>query len=913
MHINKLLLFGFCAVISVSVLSGCSEPDQPITEEGSAKTEAATSTSTNAPVGRLDKTVTPKHYNLELRIDPTQDIFSGVVSIDVFFNEAVESIWLHGENLDVSEAFLIVDGATRIDATYEQHLDSGVAQVTFSQPVAKGPATLHFIYTAPFNTSVNALFKITRGEESYVASQFEPTGARQLLPGFDDPDFKVPFDLTIITRADDVVVTTTPEQSADVLEDGFVRHVFETTRPLPTYLLAFAVGPYDLVDFGMIPVNSVRDREVALRGVTAKGLGDRIQYALKNTDGILSKLEEYFGTPYPYKKLDIIAVPESFGGAMENPGAITYDEYLVLLDENSPLDQRRAYTYVHAHELAHQWFGNLVTPVWWNDIWLNEAFATWMGNKAANAFWTDGEFDRRSLIGALGAMGNDSLASARQIREPVESNEAIPDAFDGITYQKGGGVLDMLERYVGEEEFKAGVRLHMDRHADGTATAEDFMASLAEGSGRPELIPAFKSFIEQIGVPLVSARVNCEDGQAPTLEISQSRYAPLGSSIDVNSSEWEIPVCVSYDDDGEQKSNCVMLNEKSQSVKLDSNNCPSGLHPNAEGAGYYRFSLDETWWNGLIANVADMDPSEALVLADSLGASFAAGKVSGKTYVSGLAALINHEAWDVVDEVMGQLEQLTNIVELDQLPIVEQAYREIIQPRYAMIAGSTDIGSELLNQRMLRFLIVLAKDQEMRKPLAIQAAARIGLNGEPDPSAVAANELETVLSIGVQDIGEPFFDLLLAQAIATEDPTFGQAARGSLARVEDPVLVAKLQSAIINGDFKCGEATGIVFRQFVRAATTELTYQWIIENDEAVIELVSERRRSRTVPAFGGAFCSIERAEDWNAFIVSHAEKLPGYERALAQTTESIRLCAALKQAKADELVAAFSEHSSQQ
>jgi alanyl aminopeptidase len=898
-----------CIAISIVILTACSDPDQPVAEK--AAPDAKTDTTVAAaqpepPPGQLNDAVSPSHYRLELRIDPDQDTFSGVVTIDVIFSETADSMWIHGKNLDVTETWVVGGDSRRIDAEYEQHLDSGVALLTFSEPVASGAATLHFKYTAPFNTSVNALFKIERGEESYVASQFEPVGARQLIPSFDQPDFKVPFDLVLITKADDVVITTTPELSSETLEDGFVRHVFATTRPLPTYLLAFAVGPYDLVDFGMIPANSIRDREVRLRGVTAKGMGDRIRYALENTNGLLTKLEEYFGSPYPYQKLDLIAVPESFGGAMENPGAITYDEYLLLLDENSPADQRRAYTAVHAHELAHQWFGNLVTPVWWNDIWLNEAFATWMGNKASAAFWAEGEFGRSSLKGALGAMDNDSLAAARQIREPVDTTEAIGDAFDGITYQKGGGVLAMLERYVGEDGFRDGVRLHMQRHADGIATAEDFMASLAEGSGRAELIPAFESFIEQPGVPLVSASVVCEEGQKPMMELSQGRYAPLGSSIDPDSGQWQLPVCVSYDDDGASKSTCAMLNEKSKSIELDSNTCPSGLHPNADGAGYYRFSLDESWWDGLIADLPNLSPSEALVMADSLGAAFGAGKMPAATYVSGLSALINHETWDVVNAAMGQLEQLTNIVDSDQLPMLEEGYRKMVRPRYAGLAGTSDMGSELLQQRMQRFLIVIAKDQEMRLPLAIQAASRIGLNGEPDPSAVPVNEMETVLSIGVQDLGEPFFDLLLEQAIASEDPTFRQAATGSLARVEDPPLVAKLQDTLLTGAFKGSEGVGIIFRQMVRAATTELTYAWLVANDETVIEMIPETFRASTVPAFGGAFCSNQRANDWQEFILSHADKLSGYERSLAQSLESIRLCAAIKEAKAEELVAAF-------
>jgi cytosol alanyl aminopeptidase len=891
-----------CLLLPLLLLTACSDSPEP-----AAQTSAGPGP---APVGQLGTSVVPLHYRLELRIDPREERFAGTTSIDLKLNEGTGGFWLHGKDLDVAAVYLTDADANRIDATYEQHLESGVSLVSLAQPVAAGEATLHFTYTAAFNTSANALFSVLRGGDAYAATQFEPIAARQVFPGFDEPSFKVTFDLSILTQADDVAITNTPEAATEDLVDGFVRHTFETTRPMPTYLLAFAVGPYDVVDYGTIAANTIRDREVPLRAIVAKGLGHRAMYALQHTEGILTVLEEYFGTPYPYRKLDLIAVPEGFGGAMENIGAITYDESLLLMDEDSPVSQRRAYTSVHAHEMAHMWFGNLVTPNWWNDIWLNEAFASWMDNKASDAYWPDGEFDRETLKGALGAMNNDSLESAREIREPIDNSNKIASAFDGITYQKGAGVLNMLERYVGEEGFQAGVRLHMDRHADQTATAEDFIASVTEGSDRVELEAAFKSFIGQAGVPLLSVRLDCSDADNPVLDVSQERYAPLGSSIDPAAGQWHIPMCISYRADGEDLSTCALLSEKTQSIELEASSCPTFVHPNADGAGYYRFALDDAGWQRLIDGVTDLSAAEALVLADSLDAAFRAGTVSAEQYVESIAALVNHDAWDVVDSVTAQLEAITNIVDVDQLEQVETAFRALLGPVFANLGESTGAGSALLRQRLLRFMIVIAKDQDMRAPLAERAAARIGLNGEPDPTASPESELETIFSIGVQDIGEPFFDLLLEQAIASEDPSYRNSATGALARVEDPALVAKLQAAILEGKFKGTEGLSIIFRQMIRTATTELTYAWLLENYDTVIELIPQTFRSNVVPGFGGAFCSTERADEWQAFVESHAEDLPGYERDLAQVTESVRLCAALREASADALVEAFGAYS---
>jgi alanyl aminopeptidase len=895
-------------LFALLLLAACSRSDAP-QDVSSADAEVQDTHAADIPVGRLGDTVVPVHYRLELKIDPTQDSFSGSVSIDTKFSESADSFWLHGKDFDIDEVFLTDADGNRVAASYEQKHDSGIALVSLEEAIGVGAATINIRFQRPFETGNNGLFKVMKADIAYVATQFEPISARKVFPGFDEPAFKVPFDLTLVTRADHVAITTTPEMKTETLDGGYVRRVFDTTRPMPTYLLAFAVGPYDLVDYGTIPPNSVRDRELPLRAIAASGLGDRLDYALKNTDGLLTVLEEYFGTPYPYQKLDLIAVPGGFGGAMENIGAITYNEILLLMDENSPVSQRRSYTAVHAHELGHMWFGNLVTPEWWNDIWLNEAFASWIMFKASDAYWPEGEFDRETQKRALSAMSNDSLAAARQIREPVDHNHSISDAFDSITYQKGGGVLAMLERYVGEDAFQAGVRLHMDRHAHATATAEDFIASVAEGADRAEIEAAFKSFIEQPGVPSLATRVDCSDPANPRLVVSQARYAPLGSTIKPESGQWHVPMCIKYSAGGKQMSQCALVSETEQTIELDADSCPSHVHPNADGAGYYRFALDDAGWQSLIDAAPDMPPAEALALADSLHAALGAGEVSTEIYVAGLVALVNHDTWDVADAATSHLESITAILDSEQLPGVEQAFREIAGPRFARLPDGDDAGTALLRQRMQRFLVVIAKDPAMREPLARQAAASIGLDGDPEPSAAPASELETIFSIGVQDIGEPFFDLLLEQAQTHDDPAFRSAARGALARAEDPELIAKLQAALQEGKFQGFEFVSIIFRQMARDASRELTYEWLVNNYDEIVAQLPETYRARILPSLGSTFCSNERADEWLAFIEARADQSPGYERTLAQSIETVRLCAALRDAKADELVAALQDY----
>jgi len=426
-----------------------------------------------------------------------------------------------------------------------------------------------------------------------------------------------------------------------------------------------------------------------------------VEYALAGTEPILTALEEYFGTPYPYEKLDLIAAPDYAFGAMENPGAIVYREFLLLLDEDSPLSQKRAYNRVHSHELAHQWFGNLVTPVWWEDIWLNEAFATWMGNKGTALAYPEENYDRLTLNAALGAMNIDTLSTTRKVREPLARSENVMDQFDGITYRKGGGVLSMFESFVGEAAFRKGVRLHMTRYADGVATGDDFFNSIAEGSDNPDVVSAMKSFVDQPGLPLVKATIYTDQqkgsGVKTGIVLGQSRYAPLGSKTEQGQS-WEIPVCIAYGQRGKIGKKCTLEN------------------------------LDE------------LNTREALTVQDSLVAAFRAGEVDADVFLNGMRAFAAHPEYDVASASTRLLGFMYSELPESRDAIadhVNATYRD----RFLSIRGADSVEGNLLAPALANLLVGFGKDKALSEEMATAGGNYLGLNGDVDKTQVAPSFL----------------------------------------------------------------------------------------------------------------------------------------------------------------------------
>jgi alanyl aminopeptidase len=660
---------------------------------------------------------------------------------------------------------------------------------------------------------------------------------------------------------------------------------------LPGYLLAFGAGPFERVDAGKI-------RSGAPVGiVVTRGKSDWAKYSAESSPKLMNILEDYFGIPYHYPKLDLIEVPLGTG-AMENPGLITFNQRINLVrpGQETPQFRRRA-AGVEAHEFAHLWFGDMVTTAWWDDIWLNEAFATWMASKTLESYqpkWNE-PAERESSMN--GAMQQDRLMSARRIRQPIESEGDIKTAFDGITYQKGAAVIAMFEQWVGADRFRRGVQRYLREHADGNATARDFLAAISAEAGK-DVAPAFSTFLDQPGLPLVTAKATCAAGKG-RVELSQARYVPLGAENPKQEHLWQIPVCVRT----AKARTCTLLTEKSGSLQLPS--CADWVEPNAGATGYYRSALDEAALARLGRNLAKLTVPERMMLLHDAVATARLGELDYAHVLELVPALAQDKDRHVVQAAAGALEFLRDagFISGELRPRFAAFVREAFGKR-ARALGFTprktdDEDTAFLRPALLGLVGDAGEDARIRAE-AKQAALR----WLDDHSTLTPDLAAAALRLATIEGDRTFFDRLHAAASAEKVRVDRQLILDAMGWFRDPAIAREAMPIALSDEFDRRESIAVVLGAAKEPQTRDLALQFVEKNFDALVSRMPRDWGAGAVSVAAG-FCDEQHLPGLESFFKPRAARFAGGERRYAQTIENVRQCAAFR-AKAAPSVTGF-------
>lgn len=870
------------------------------TTDASADNTVAVALAEQAPQGKLPVLARPLHYELSMQIDPRKEHFKGELKLDIALLKAASGVWLHGQHLNIKQITLH-SAAGSDDVSYQEVLPSGVAYVDFGQQRQVGNYTLNIQYSAAFDTNLAGLFKVEEQGDFYALAKSESIQARKYLPGFDEPGYKAPFDITLTIPKEAQAISNTPELTRQSVDEQYDSVTFATTPAMPTYLLSLAVGPFDVVERPDIPASRYRNTPVPLRGFARRGKGEELAYVLDITPRFVEIFEEDLQQPYPFKKLDIVAAPQWPSGATELSGAITYREERLFLDDNAGPGARLSLLGIHAHELAHMWFGNLVTPPWWDDLWLKEGFATWATPVVLNQFEPDGGHLLNGQVRNFGVMKVDSLASTRAIREPILLNDNIRNAYDGITYSKSQAVIHMLDQYFGEQIFRPALGKYVAAFANDTADSADFYARIAAEMGNDELQSILQNFVEQQGVPLLEVGLHCDSPasqiQTPAIEIRQQRYAPLGSTIDTGY-RWTIPVCVKTGITGSDatRMHCDTISTEHARIELGDTECPDWIMPNANGNGYYRWQLADTGtWQMLLKQFSTLNPAEQLAIVDSSTAAFEAGKLSLAELLDVVKISIESDKRQVVLASRSAIQSYLQQALSDQQ--IEQVRDQLIQPltdRLSLIDSLENPEALLLHLQLRDWLASDMMEQSNRKQLADQAVEYLHSGGTD--GNLPSDLFSSAFSIAIQEHGQSVFDQLVSNLAQIDDPRFAATAPIGLGSFIAPELSQSAYQLVLSKDSPLGarERFDMLTRMLSIPELRNQHWQWVQQHLPEILKVIPEQWRRRA-PRLATAFCDVERLNELEALFSRYAELAPGSELALAQTEETIRLCIALR------------------
>ncbi|HYM82145.1 MAG TPA: M1 family metallopeptidase [Candidatus Limnocylindria bacterium] len=834
--------------------------------------------STSSAEVRLGQDVVPTSQSVHLRLDADEVGYRGSVQFELQVRKPTQTIQLHAESMTFTSAALTQKGREiPVDSKQGEH---GLLTLTLAKPVSVGPAKLEIAFNQEFNTQAVSLYRVEVGGKGYAFAQFEPDDAREAFPCWDEPIFKIPFRITLEVPERHRAVSNSPVAS-DAVKDGWRTVVFKKTPPTSTYLLTVATGPFE---FTPIPGLSAPGRIVTVEGQSALA-GPAATMAAP----LLAGCEKYFGRPYPYEKLDLIAVPEYWAGAMENPGAITYRDNILLIDPKaaSPA-QKRNLARIHAHEFAHMWFGDLVTMVWWDDLWLNESFADWMGDKITDQVYPEFQLRLAELQNVQNIMEQDALLSTAAIQRPVESAETALDDVQ-IAYNKGKAVLSMFESWIGPETFRKGVNAYLKAHEWRNAVSADLWRALGQASGQ-DVASALEGFIAQPGLPLV--KVEPLDGGE--VRLSQQRFA--GHGITAPPLTWKIPVGIKYWDGAKVRTTRVLLGENSMTVKLEGSAPSTWVMPNSGAIGYYRWSVPHE----MLLEVAKqsssvLDPDERIALLGNLGALLDAGQVSGDHYLRLLAEFANDPEPQVVSSLIAGLGKVRGAFVPDaQLETFAPYVRRVLGPAAQRFGLEPKPGESeaigIVRPLLMTWLGYYGRDQS-----TLRAAERLAKAYLADPSSVEPGVAGAALQLSAIRGDRALFDEYRRRFEASKVPAERLRYLLALGKFDDPALERQALTYALEGPVRAQEVFQIVTSVSAKSERSQnLAFAFQRENFDRVKGKLPPAYWPFLVNAAGG--CSLERLELGRTFYLAPEHKVEGTQRQYDQLRDAVQSCASLRE-----------------
>lgn len=833
---------------------------------------------------RLPGNATPQHYSLTLAPDLKTATFTGKEEIDITLRQSANSITLNAAEITFQKVTIRADGKTQTANVSEDAKDE---QVTFHvlQEIPAGNAKIEIQYTGILNDQLRGFYLSKTPKRNYAVTQFEPTDARRAFPSFDEPAMKATFSTTLIVDRGDTAISNAniiSDKPGPTPDKHTVR--FATTPKMSTYLVAFLVGDFQCVSGSSdgVPIRACATPDKVQLGA----------YAVQAAEFFLHFYNNYFGIRYPMPKLDMIAIPDFEAGAMENFGAITYRETALLVDaKTGSIGAKKIVAVDVAHEMAHQWFGDMVTMQWWDNLWLNEGFATWMESKAVAAWKPEWHIPQDDALALDSVLNYDSGKFTRAIRAKAETPAQINEMFDGITYQKAGAVLGMTENYTGEETFRQGVHNYLKAHMYGNATAQDFWNAQAAESHKP-IDKIMDSFVTEPGVPILKFT----EPRNGSTTIEQQRFY-LNPDLSAKRKQiWTVPVCFKSSGSPDGSPNCELLQSQKQTLQAPSAEL---FYANANNKGYYRTEYAPADYQKIL-NVIEtgLTPVERIGFAGNEWALMRSGRGAVGDYMNLAAALRNDANAGVIDELAGSIQAVDDRIATpaDRTGLAEWV-RQQFGPAYERVKEITP--SDSAEKRQLRATLFEILGETGRDPQIVAKAKELTKEYLENAGTVEPTLARAAVRIASENGDRRLFDQLQKISKTASNPEVQTTALYSLANFRDPQLLRRALDYATSGQVRNQDSIFFFVIALRNRDTRPIAWEYIQKNWNKVHAQVTTMMGSRLVGATG-SFCTAEKRQEVGAFFGTHP--VTAAAAALKRAQDSIHDCTVLRAAQQENL-----------